>query len=93
VALESSTALVALSPNRMWCWPPPPKPSSWVSTPEWIAAPRTPPSRRACKIKLYAIIYELIDEVKEAMAGLLEPVAKDLVVLGAAEVRKIFALS
>ncbi len=44
------------------------------------------------QIKLYAIIYELIDQVKEAMAGLLEPVVKD-VVAGAAEVRQIFELS
>jgi translation initiation factor IF-2 len=44
------------------------------------------------QIKLYAIIYELIDQVKEAMAGLLEPILKD-VTLGAAEVRKIFELS
>ncbi len=44
------------------------------------------------QIKLYAIIYELIDQVKEAMAGLLEPVTKE-VVLGAAEVRQIFELS
>ncbi len=44
------------------------------------------------QIKLYAIIYELIDQVKEAMAGLLEPDLKD-VTLGVAEVRKIFALS
>jgi len=44
------------------------------------------------QIKLYAIIYELVDEVKEAMAGLLEPDLKETVV-GAAEVRKIFELS
>jgi translation initiation factor IF-2 len=44
------------------------------------------------QIKLYAIIYELIDEVKEGMAGLLEPLLKDITV-GVAEVRKIFALS
>jgi translation initiation factor IF-2 len=44
------------------------------------------------QIKLYAIIYELIDQVKEGMAGLLEPILKDLTV-GAAEVRKIFDLS
>jgi len=44
------------------------------------------------QIKLYAIIYELIDEVKEGMSGLLEPVIKE-VVTGAAEVRQIFALS
>jgi translation initiation factor IF-2 len=44
------------------------------------------------QIKLYAIIYELIDEVKESMAGLLEPILKE-VIIGAAEVRKIFELS
>jgi translation initiation factor IF-2 len=44
------------------------------------------------QIKLYAIIYELIDQVKEAMAGLLDPILKDNTV-GVAEVRKVFALS
>ncbi|HWD17822.1 MAG TPA: translation initiation factor IF-2 [Verrucomicrobiae bacterium] len=44
------------------------------------------------QIKLYSIIYELIDHVKEAMAGLLDPVIKE-VIIGSAEVRKIFALS
>jgi translation initiation factor IF-2 len=44
------------------------------------------------QIRLYAIIYELIDQVKEAMAGLLEPILKDVTV-GVAEVRKIFELS
>ena len=44
------------------------------------------------QIKLYAIIYELIDEVKDGMAGLLDPVAKEVIV-GSAEVRQIFQLS
>jgi translation initiation factor IF-2 len=44
------------------------------------------------QIKLYAIIYELIDEVKEGMAGLLEPLLKE-VIMGSAEVRKVFQLS
>ena len=44
------------------------------------------------QIKLYAIIYELIDQVKEGMAGLLDPDLKD-VTIGVAEVRKIFELS
>ena len=48
--------------------------------------------REGVQIKLYSIIYELIDQVKEAMAGLLEPVIKE-VVIGSAEVRKIFELS
>jgi translation initiation factor IF-2 len=48
--------------------------------------------REGVQIKLYAIIYELIDEVKEAMAGLLDPLIREVIV-GSAEVRKIFALS
>jgi translation initiation factor IF-2 len=44
------------------------------------------------QIKLYAIIYELMDEVKEAMAGLLEPVVKENII-GSAEVRQVFELS
>ena len=44
------------------------------------------------QIKLYAIIYELVDEVKAAMAGLLEPILKEIIT-GTAEVRKVFELS
>jgi translation initiation factor IF-2 len=48
--------------------------------------------REAVQIKLYSIIYELIDEIREAMAGLLDPVTKDHVD-GTAEVRKVFNMS
>ena len=48
--------------------------------------------RQGVQIKLYSIIYELIDEVKASMAGLLEPILKENVI-GVAEVRKIFELS
>jgi translation initiation factor IF-2 len=48
--------------------------------------------REGVQIKLYSIIYELIDEVKSSMAGLLEPTIKE-VIIGSAEVRKIFELS
>ena len=48
--------------------------------------------REGVQIKLYSIIYELIDQVKEAMTGLLDPLIKE-VVIGTAEVRKVFALS
>ena len=40
-------------------------------------------------IKLYDIIYEALDDVKKAMAGMLAPVLREKV-LGRAEVRKIF---
>ena len=44
------------------------------------------------QVKLYAIIYELIDEVKDGMTGLLDPIARE-VIAGSAEVRQVFELS
>ncbi|HEY1662019.1 MAG TPA: translation initiation factor IF-2 [Verrucomicrobiae bacterium] len=48
--------------------------------------------REGVQVKLYAIIYELIDDVKNSLAGLLEPDIKEIIV-GSAEVRKVFELS
>ena len=48
--------------------------------------------REGVQVKLYSIIYELIDQVKESMAGLLDPIIKEVVV-GSAEVKKVFGLS
>ena len=48
--------------------------------------------REGVQIKLYTIIYELIDEVKLAMAGLLEPILKEMII-GTAECRKVFEMS
>lgn len=44
------------------------------------------------QIKLYSIIYELLDQVKEAMAGLLDPETRETVI-GHAEVKQVFDLS
>ena len=48
--------------------------------------------REGVQIKLYSIIYELIDQIKEAMAGLLEPEHRETVI-GHAEVKQVFQLS
>ncbi len=48
--------------------------------------------REGVQIKLYSIIYELIDQMKEAMVGLLDPELRESVV-GHAEVRQIFELT
>ncbi len=45
--------------------------------------------REGVEIKLYSIVYELIDQVKDAMLGLLEPELRESV-LGHAEVKKVF---
>ena len=44
------------------------------------------------EIKLYSVVYELIDQVREAMLGLLEPLNRETVI-GHAEVRQVFKLS
>jgi translation initiation factor IF-2 len=44
------------------------------------------------QVKLYSIIYELIDQIKEAMAGLLDPELRETVI-GHAEVKQVFQLS
>ena len=48
--------------------------------------------REGVQVKLYSIIYELLDQIKEAMAGLLEPEHRETVI-GHAEVKQVFELS
>jgi translation initiation factor IF-2 len=48
--------------------------------------------REGIQIKLYSIIYELIDQVKEAMVGMLDPEVRESII-GHAEVRQVFELS
>ncbi len=48
--------------------------------------------REGVQVKLYSIIYELIDQMKEAMAGLLDPEHRETVI-GHAEVKQVFQLS
>ncbi len=46
----------------------------------------------AVEIKLYSIVYELIDQVREAMLGLLEPLTRESVI-GHAECRQVFKVN
>jgi translation initiation factor IF-2 len=48
--------------------------------------------REGVQTKLYSIIYELLDQIRDAMAGLLEPELRETVI-GHAEVKQIFQLS
>ena len=48
--------------------------------------------REGVQIKLFSIIYELIDQVKEAMVGLLDPELRETT-LGTALVKQVFQLS
>ncbi|QJE95734.1 translation initiation factor IF-2 [Luteolibacter luteus] len=44
------------------------------------------------QVKLYSIVYELIDQVREAMLGMLEPLTRENII-GHAEVKMVFKLS
>ena len=48
--------------------------------------------RETVQVKLYSIIYELIDQVKEAMAGLLDPLTREKVI-GHARVKQVFKVN
>jgi len=47
--------------------------------------------RERVDVRLYSVIYQVIDDIKKAMEGLLEPVEKE-VLLGSAEVRATFKI-
>ena len=48
--------------------------------------------REGVEIRLYSVIYELLDDIRDAMTGLLEPIVKESVI-GHAEVRQVFEIS
>jgi translation initiation factor IF-2 len=52
----------------------------------------TDAKREGVQVKLYSIIYELLDQIKEAMAGLLDPEHRETII-GHAEVKQVFKLS
>lgn len=49
----------------------------------------TAAKREGVQVKLYSIIYELIDQAKEAMTGMLDPLTREKV-LGHAKVKQVF---
>jgi translation initiation factor IF-2 len=55
------------------------------------AAARAAAEGQGVEMRLYRIIYEVVDEVRKAMAGLLPPTVREVVV-GSAEVRRTFAI-
>ena len=48
--------------------------------------------KEGVEIRLHSIIYELIDQVREAMAGLLSPILREKM-MGQAEVKQVFSMS
>jgi translation initiation factor IF-2 len=52
----------------------------------------TTAKRETVQVKLYSIIYELIDQVKESMQGLLDPLTREKVI-GHARVKQVFKVN
>ncbi len=48
--------------------------------------------REGVQVKLYSIIYELIDQVKDAMTGMLDPLTREKV-LGHAKIKQVFKVA
>ena len=48
--------------------------------------------REGVQVKLYSIIYELLDQVKEAMQGLLDPITREKVI-GHAKIKQVFKIT
>ena len=67
-------------------------PSSSVSTFAWRTGSTPWPSTTVSPSIHYRIIYELVDEIRNMMADLLEPETRESKV-GAAEVRQVFEIS
>ena len=85
----SSTRASAPSTSRTSCWPRRRTRSSSASASGPTGTPPSVAEREHVDIRLHSIIYNVIDEMKKAMAGLLEPTFKE-VRLGMAEVREVF---
>lgn len=49
-------------------------------------------SRENVDIRLYKVIYDAIEDVEKALEGMLEPIARE-VVIGSAEIREVFKIS
>ena len=73
-------------------WPPRPTPSCSASTCARWARPRLLADREGVEIRTYSVIYRAIDELRDAMQGMLKPEEVEETV-GRVEVRAIFRAS
>ena len=64
----------------------------WLQRARPQGGPRCSPSRTGIEIRYYNIIYNLVDDVKAAMSGLLAPTLREEM-LGNAEILEVFKIS
>ena len=86
---RSFTRRSAPSTSPTCCWRRRPTPSSSASTSGRIATPADVAEREKVDIRHHSVIYNVTDEIKKAMAGLLDPTFKEQR-LGSAVVRETF---
>ena len=71
--LDRAAPASAASPSPTSCWPPPRTPSCSASTCARSATPRQLADREGVEIRTYSVIYRAIDELRDAMQGMLAP--------------------
>ena len=81
----------AISPNRTLCWLKPATPSSSALAWAWIRPRRYGPKPSGVEIRRYSIIYKMIEDVEDAITGMLEPIYENFTI-GHALVLKLFKL-
>ena len=86
------TAASAPSPRATSCSPRPPARSSSASTCGPTPNARAAAEREQVDVRTYRIIYEAVEDVRNALEGLLKPEEKETV-LGEAEVLQLFKVS
>ena len=70
---RSCSPASAASPSPTSTWPPPPTRSCSASTSARSATPRQLADREGVEIRTYSVIYRAIDELRDAMQGMLAP--------------------
>ena len=90
--LDRAWPASAASPSPTSTWPRRRTRSSWASTSARSARPRALADREGVEIRTYSVIYRAIDELRDAMQGMLAPETVEDVV-GNVEVREIFRAS
>ena len=91
-ASTSSTRVSAGSPRTTSTSPPPRAGWSSASTSARRARPRQLAERQGIEIRQYRVIYELTQQIEQALVGMLSPVETEAVI-GEVEVRALFRAS
>ena len=78
-----------MSPSQMSCWPWQARALSSVSTCAWSRAAQRKAEVEGVDLRLYNVIYNVVEDIQKALTGMLEPVYRD-VLEGRAEVRQVF---